>query len=596
VNRSPSPNPSWRLLTVALVLAISTAGIIGRLAYLQIVRHDQYITEAQMFHGGDREITAHRGSILDRLGNPLAMSVETFNVLADRKVWSDPDVGRRSSEKLAPLLNRSAQDVLSVTGDADSGPALIALDIPYEQGRGIIAAGIPGVIVEPSSHRINPEGNLAAPLLGFTGREARGLSGLELDLDDLLTGEPGRLIYERDSTGNPIPFGYRQEVVPEPGGDVLLTIDRTIQRMAERELDDAIARTKATGGTIIVQDPRTGAILAMVSRPTFDLEQLDLTDASKMEFYRNRAVTDLYEPGSVFKLMTMAAAIDAAKVNPNTTYVDTGQAVVGERVFANWDFSANGTTTMTNVLVRSLNTGTVWLADKILGTENFYNYVRRFGFGEATGSGLSGEAEGFYRLPTQQEWSRSDLASNSFGQGISVTPLQVVNMVSALANGGSLMRPYFVGEVRRGDGVTVTQPEVVRQAISPQTAATMRAMMKEVVDANLSARVPGYSAGGKSGTAYVPIGAADYRGDAYKDEVTIPSYVGFAPLENPRVTILVKLDNLGSADFGGTLTAPVFSRLAQSILTYLRVPPDRPETITRRTPTPTPSPSPTPSR
>jgi cell division protein FtsI/penicillin-binding protein 2 len=581
---------------VALVLAISTAGIIGRLAYLQIIQHDQYITEAQSFQGGDREITAHRGAILDRLGNPLAMSVETFNVIADRKIWSEPAVGQRSAEKLAPLISRSAREILAATGDADSGPALIALDVPYEQGREIIAAGIPGVIVEPSSRRIYPEGNLAAPLLGFTGRESQGLSGLELDLNDLLTGESGRLLYERDSLGNPIPFGYRQESAPEPGGDVVLTVDRTIQRMAERELDDAIARTKATGGTIIVQEPQTGAILAMVSRPSFDLARLDLSDASKMEFYRNRAVTDLYEPGSVFKLLTMAAAIDAGKVNPNTTYMDSGQAVVGERVFANWDFSANGVTTMSTVLVRSLNTGTVWLADKILGAESFYRYVREFGFGEPTGSGLSGEAGGFYRLPTQEEWYRSDLASNSFGQGISATPLQIVNMVSALANGGNLMRPYVVREVRSDDGVTVTEPEPIRRAISAQTAATMRSMMKEVVDYNAAARVPGYSAGGKSGTAYVPMTATDSSGNAYQEEVTIPSYVGFAPAENPRVTILVKLDNLGSADFGGTLTAPIFSRLAQSILTYLRVPPDRPETITRRTPTPTPSPSPTPAR
>lgn len=589
-----SPRQPWRLVAVALFFSISALALVGRLAYLQIYRHTDYATEAQSVHDSEREVPAHRGSILDRLGNPLALSVDTFNVLVDRTVWADPAVGRRAAERLAPLLGRTPGELYGAAGVEGGGSVVVAFNLPHEEGRRLAALGLPGVILEPSSRRVYPEGNAAAPLLGFTGRDGHGLSGLELLLDSALSGKPGTLRYERDSLGDPIAFGFRQESAPTPGGDIVLTLDRTIQRLAERELDEAIRRTKATGGAVIVQEPATGAILAMVSRPAFDLTKLDLNDPSQAAFYRNRAVTDVYEPGSVFKLMTVAAAIDSGKVTPNSTYLDTGQTVVGERVFANWDFSANGVTSMTRVLVRSLNTGTVWLADKILGSELFYRYVRQFGFGATTGSGLPGEADGSYRLPTQEIWSRSDLASNSFGQGISVTPLQIVNMVSALANGGVLMRPYVVREVRGGGGVTQTQPEPVRRAIGEASAATLRQMMREVVDANDLARVPGYTAGGKSGTAYVPLTATDSRGDAYKDEVTIPSYVGFAPLTNPRITILVKLDNLGSADFGGTLTAPVFSRLAHAILTYLRVPPDRPETLPR-TPAPSPSPASTPS-
>ena len=595
MTRGRPAQPPWRLLVVALLLAIGGAGLIGRLAYLQIFEHATYTTEAQNVHDAQRPVPAHRGSILDRLGNPLAMSIDTFNVLVDRKVWGEPAVARRAAEKLAPQLGRSAGEVQAAAAGEPTGAVVMALNVPYEQGRRIIALGIPGVIVEPSSRRINPEGNIAAPVLGFTGRDGAGLTGLELDLNDLLTGEAGRIRYERDSHGNPIAFGYRQESAPTPGGDVVLTLDRSIQRMAERELDEAIRRTKATGGTVIVQEPSTGAILAMVSRPSFDLGRLSLDDASQMELYRNRAVTDLYEPGSVFKLVTMAAAIDSGKVTPNSTYMDTGQSVVGGRVFANWDFSANGPTTMTKVLVRSLNTGTVWLADQVLGTEIFYRYVRAFGFGESTGSGFSGEGVGSYRLPTQADWYRSDLASNSFGQGLSATPLQMVNMVSALANGGMLMRPYIVREVRGESGVDVTDPAPIRRVVSEASAATMRTMMREVVDANELARVPGYTAGGKSGTAFVPQGAADTRGDAYREQVSIPSYAGFAPLNNPRIAILVKLDNLGGTDYGGVLTAPVFSRLAQSILTYLRVPPDAPETLPK-TPVPTPTPAVTPGR
>jgi cell division protein FtsI/penicillin-binding protein 2 len=596
VARRPSTQSrsTWRLLVVGLVLAITGAALVGKLAYLQVYLHDQYVTEAEIVHDADVRVPAHRGAVLDRTGNPLATSVETFNVLIDRKVWQDAAYARRAAEKLGAALGRSAADLFNALGSESTGSAVIALGVPYEQGKTVINLGLPGVLIEPSSRRVNPEGNLAASVVGFTGRDGAGLSGLELDLDRLLTGEPGRMHYERDSLGNPIAFGERQIQPPKPGSDVVLTLDRTIQRMAERELDDAIVRTKAAGGTIIVQEPATGAILAMVSRPSFDRTKLNLDDPAQMALYRNRAVTDQYEPGSVFKLVTMSAAIDAGKVTPTTTYLDTGQTVVGGRVFANWDFSANGVTSMTKVLVRSLNTGTVWLATKVLGPTLFYEYVRKFGFGQTLQTGLSGEAPGFYRLPTSPDWYDSDLASNSFGQGISVTPLQIVTMVSALANGGSLMRPYFVREVRGADGVKITEPVALRRVISEATAATLRTMMGEVLEANALAKVPGYTAGGKSGTAYVPAGAADTRGDAYRDEVTIPSYVGFAPMNNPRIAILVKLDNLGSSDFGGVLTAPVFSRLAHNVLTYLRVAPDAPETLPK-TPIPAPTAIPTPA-
>ena len=592
--RGPHARPVWRLFAVALLLGISGAALVGRLAYLQIYRHGDYSTEAQSVHQVERTVPAHRGSILDRNGNPLATSIETFNVLVDRKVWQEPALARRAAERLAPHLKRSANDVSAAAAGGTAGTAVVALDIPYEQGKAIIALGLPGVIVEPSSRRVNPEGNLAAPLLGFIGRDGDGLSGLELDLNETLRGEPGHLQFERDSLGNPIALGYREMQPPRAGRDVVLTIDRSIQRMAERELEEAIKRTKATGGDVIVQETATGAILAMASRPAFDLTRLNLADGSQMALYRNRAVTDLYEPGSVFKLVTMAAAVDSGKVTANTTFVDNGQVIEGGRVFANWDFSANGVTTMTKVLVRSLNTGTVWLASRVLGPTLFYQYVRSFGFGETTGSGLSGEGKGAYRLPTNSEWTASDLAANSFGQGISATPLQMITMVSALANGGTLMRPSIVREVRGGDGVQVTQPAAVRRVVSESSAATLRGMMRETVEANPLARVPGYTAGGKSGTAHQPQGAEDSRGDAYKDLVTTPSYAGYAPAVNPRVTILVKLDGLAGSDFGGTLTAPVFSRLAHNILTYLRVPPDAPETLPK-TPIPTPTPIATPT-
>lgn len=593
MTRRAQGRAEWRLWTVALVLGIATAGLTSRLAYLQIVEHPTYSEEARGEHVGTKPLVAHRGAILDRNGYPLATSVDTWDISLDRKAWTDGRGDTTDLQKLAELLGTSAGDLTALIGSETTGTLSLARQIEYEAGRKMSSLGIPGLILDQTSRRAYPEGDSGAPLLGFIGRDGDGLTGVEADFNSLLNGTPGRLWYERDSLGNPIAFGYRYQQDPAPGHDVVLTIDRAIQRMAERELDAAIARTGAKGGSVIVQDPKTGAILAMASRPSFSRQTLDLNNPKQMELLRNRAVTDQYEPGSVFKLLTMAAAIDSGKVTPNTTYMDTGQALVGERIFKNWDYSANGVTPMTTVLVRSLNTGTVWLADKIIGAEAFYRYVKAFGFGQSTGIGLEGEAPGMYRVPTDEGWYRADLASNSFGQGITATPLQMINMVTAIANGGTLLKPYMVKEVRGGDGVQVTASEPIRRPISEATARTMREMMGAVLDANIFAVVPGYSAGGKSGTAFVPTVSTGTRGDAYVEEVTIPSYAGFAPLNDPKVSILVKLDNLGTSDFGGTLTAPVFARLARDILMYMRVPPDRPETLGQQVLTPpTPAPAP----
>lgn len=220
--RARLSRPSWRLLTVALVLGICGAGLIGRLAYLQIYKHEEYLAEAQSTHDTDRTVAASRGSILDRTGNPLATSIDTANVIVDRKVWQEEGYARRAAEKLAPALGRSPGDILAALGSETTGPAVLALGVPYEQGKAITALGLPGVIVEPASRRINPEGNLASSVLGFIGRDSAGLTGLELDLNTPLTGEPGRELFERDSLGNPIAFGSRQEQPPKPGHDVVL--------------------------------------------------------------------------------------------------------------------------------------------------------------------------------------------------------------------------------------------------------------------------------------------------------------------------------------------------------------------------------------
>ncbi|MGI8554318.1 MAG: peptidoglycan D,D-transpeptidase FtsI family protein [Dehalococcoidia bacterium] len=567
---------TWRLLSVALVLGLSTTGLVARLAYLQIVRHQDYTLEAQGEHLDRKIVPAHRGNILDRNLNPLATSVDTFDILVDRHVWQDARIAQRGADALAPLLHLTAGEIEAFTGTGD-GSAVIAQAVDYDTGRSIEALGLPGVLTSPTSRRIYPEGDLASPLLGFTGRDQSGLTGIERDFNDRLSGTTGQIDFERDSLGNPIAFGRSRVVPAQPGADVVLTIDRTLQTMAERELDSAVQSLHATGGDILIMDPQTGAVLAMASRPAFQVSKLDLSQVSDQRLFKLRSVTDQYEPGSVFKLITMAAALNEGRVTPSTTYVDSGQVVVGGRTFHNWDFSVNGRISMTDVLVKSLNTGSIFVS-KVLGRDLFYQYVKAFGFGTSTHSGLSGEASGSYRTPDlDPNWSPADLAANSFGQGLSATVLQMLTAACVIANGGKLMQPYVVQSIRDAGGDHPTQPVVVREPISPQTAATLTGMMKAVLAANSLAKVRGYSAAGKSGTAYVSATTVSSgTGDAYASEVTIPSYLGFAPLDHPRLAILVKLNNLSSGDLGGQIIAPIFSRLMHAALVYLRVPEDQP--------------------
>jgi cell division protein FtsI/penicillin-binding protein 2 len=429
---------------------------------------------------------------------------------------------------------------------------------------------LPGVTIAEATKRFYPEGDVASALLGFLGRDHGGLAGIEADFDDILAGTPGAIYFERSAGGNPIAFGESQVVPGEPGGDVRLTIDRYIQRLVENELDFQIKAHGASGGTIIVMDPMTGAILAMASRPSFKLSQLDL-NVPNFDIYRNRAVTDLYEPGSVVKTLTMATALDLGLVTPGTTYYDAGTVEKGGYTFKNWDFSANGTQTMTQLLQKSLNTGAIWLSD-LIGANKLYDAFDRFGFGESTYSGLGGESTGLVRTNKDSAWYPSDLATNSYGQGIAATPLQVITAISSIINGGKLMRPYIVEEVNSPNGRRVYEPVEVRRTVSEATSDTMRQMMHDVVDGvpNHRAQVKGYSVGGKTGTTLVSIPTG------YALDSTLATFVGFAPVEDPALIMLVKIDEPKDDPLGGIVAAPVFGKLAPQILSYLNIQPTVP--------------------
>jgi cell division protein FtsI/penicillin-binding protein 2 len=563
---------TWRVALLATFLVVATLGVVGRLVYVQVLHHQRYWLEAQEEHLDKRLVRSTRGAILDRNGFPLATSLDAFDLYIDRRAWADnPEEARRVANAIAPLLGEQVEPVLTRLLDTSDGPVeLFEGSIEFETGREIEKLSLPGVAIAGATERYYPEGDVGSAILGFLGRDHVGLAGLESDLDDILGGTPGAIYFERDGGGRPIAFSRTRIEPGRPGADVTLTIDRYIQRLVEKELDFQVKDHQASGGTIIVMEPNTGAILAMASRPSFRFSTLDL-NSGNFDLYKNRAVTDLYEPGSVLKTVTMATAIDLGLVTPGTTYFDSGTVEKGGYTFKNWDFSANGTTTMTQLLQKSLNTGAIWLSD-LIGPTKLYEGLKRFGFGESTHSGLSGEATGLMRTNQDAGWYASDLATNSYGQGIAATPLQVITAISSIINGGNLMRPYIVEEVNGANGRRVYEPVVARRVISAQTSATMVKMMNDVVDGVPAhgAQVKGYHVGGKTGTTLVSIPTG------YQLDSTLATFVGFAPVEAPAFIMLIKIDQPKDDPLGGVVAAPVFRRLAPSILSYLNIKPATP--------------------
>ncbi|MEX2226934.1 MAG: penicillin-binding protein 2 [Dehalococcoidia bacterium] len=564
-----------RLTALAAAFAIAGLVLTARVVQVQIFDGAHYKAEARSEHFGQQEVRAPRGAILDRNGYPLATTVDAYDVYINRADWRDVSVAHAAASVIAPLIGRTAADLVTEARKEDEGTYLAHRGLDFDAGQSLKDEEAPGLRLVLSAKRFYPEGDLASTLIGFVGRDHTGLTGLEADLDTELGGTPGTIYFERDSIGNRIALGIeRIGKKPEAGGDVTLTIDRYIQRIVEGELDSRIKATGALGGTIIVMEPATGALLAMASEPGFRLSQLNLNDPNEALF-RNRAVTDVYEPGSVFKTLTAAMAIDQGLVTPETTYDDTGAAYIGVSTIRNWDYSANGITTVTQVLQRSLNTGAVWLG-QLVGADLFYKYVRDFGMGESTGVGLGGDPEGLVRTNDDLYWSEVDLATNSFGQGIAASPLQVITAVSSLVNGGGLMRPYVLQEMETPQGPRRFEPVVVRQVVKEETANTVADMMNQVVEGvpGHLAAVKGYHVGGKTGTT---TGAT--LADGTVQDGNIASFIGFAPAEDPQIIVLVKLD-FKEDKLGGTVSAPVFSALAPSILAYLGVRPEGPQLVT----------------
>jgi cell division protein FtsI (penicillin-binding protein 3) len=557
---------TWRLWVLAIAFVACAGAVLARLYTYQVTEHERLRSLADDEQVHEQIIHPRRGAILDGGRRPLAISVYYDNLYVWGPAVKDAD---RAARALAPLLGMPEQEVRAKIDPEKRVATVIASRLPADlsarvQAR-IAEQRLNGIYLQPTPQRNYPEGSLASQILGFVGVDSRGLAGVELSFDKELHGEAGRVVGARDTTGQEIALARREYVPPEDGADLVLTIDRYLQRVAEREIADAVQKNKAIGGKILIMEPATGAILAAASWPSYNVTEPLRPDQAPLQ--KPTIVTDVYEPGSVMKLITMSAGIDEGVVTPETTVNDPGSVLIDGVRISNWDHTGHGITSMREVLIYSANVGSSFVSRQ-LGPDRFYKYVDLFGFGQPTGVGLPGEAEGSYRTPEDPTWKPIDLATNSFGQGVAVTPLQMLAAVSALGNDGVLMRPMLVKELRRGDEVTAVAPDPVRRVVSSRTAETMTDMMVSVWQqpALQVNRIPGYTIAAKTGTADFP-GVGGYQLNR-----TYASQIGFGPAQNPRWSMLVRLD-APEALYGGAVAAPVFKRMAEELFTHLRIPP-----------------------
>ena len=554
-----------RLLIVGVVLTVWTASIEARLAYLQIVRHPAYLAKATDQQTAVVSLPAKRGEILDRNGEVLATSVDVDNVIASPRAVAD-DAG--TVDALCEAFANCTQEertrltaTLATNQGRGSAYATIRRAVSPAIARRVAALELPGVWLESETKRFYPKRELAAHVLGFVGRDHRGLGGVENAFDGQIRGKDGRALRLNDALQRS--YESHVELAPTAGASLELTIDQTIQFFTERELRTAVEQHQATAGTAIVMDVSTGDILALANYPTFDPNTPGSVSNAQ---WLNRAVQEVYEPGSTFKIVTAAAALEEGVLSPSSL-IDTSPGVIRVgRVRTVEDTHPHGVLTFEDVIVLSSNVGAIKAGWQI-GAERLNRYVHRFGFGEVRAPDFRGVSGGKVWRPELLD--DSALASVSMGYQVSVTPLQMVTAASAVANGGTLFQPRIVRAVIRDGRRELVTPAPSRRAISAQTAATLTAIMEQVVDRGTGkqAQVSGYRVAGKTGTAQKIIDRQ------YSKTDHTGSFVGFVPAGNPSFAILVVIDQprIGGY-YGGTVAGPAFQRIAEASLRHLGVP------------------------
>jgi cell division protein FtsI (penicillin-binding protein 3) len=559
-----APRSHVRLLLVAGVVLLWTLAVTGRLAYLQLFRYSDYLGRAQRQQQRIVEVTPRRGSIYDRNLHPLAMSVPVDSAFAVPAEIHDTQLAAR----LLSSVLHIPRDVLEARLDPSRSFVWIARKLPPEKAQALAALNLRGIYFQKENQRFYPKRELAAHVLGYVDLDEKGIGGIEYALDSQIRGKAEKILVMSDARRR---WFDATETTHDGAASVVLTLDEKIQYIAERELAAAIARTHAVAGTVVVQNPSNGELLAVANWPRFNP---NAAADSPSEAHMDRAISALYEPGSTFKLITLAAAFDERLIRPDDVFDCQNGAVyiAGHRIR---DHKPFGLLTVKEILAQSSDVGAIKIALR-LGAPKFYEYIRAFGFGAPTGVDLPGESKGLLRR--LENWTPVSIGSISMGQEVGVTPIQLVTAVSAIANGGLLYQPRVVQELRRGEEAAslpaVLAPQEPRRVIRPETAATLRRLMEGVIldGTGKLARLDGWTAAGKTGSAQ----KIDPATGRYSPDKLIASFSGFAPLNNPAVTVLVSLDSPVGLHEGGQVAAPVFKRVAEQVLAYLDVPRDVP--------------------
>ena len=554
--RERRANHRIRLLLLSFGLLFVIA--IARAAYVQAAQHDRFAKMATTQHRETIEVPAGRGTIYDRTGEPLAIGEQATTIYANPRNIVD---AQRAAVVTGKTLGLKADDLYPVLKDRSKGFVYVTRKADPIKANALAERGIPGLGFYPEELRTYPQGDVASHVLGFAGTDNHGLDGLERSLDKTLAGRPGFETIVKD------PFGRAIDIVTsraeQPGKNVTLTIDHQIQANAEQVLARTVKQYNARGAAAIVMDPRTGAILAMANYPTFDANEFS---TSSPDARRNRAVTDAYEPGSTFKIVTIAGALEDNVVAPTTRFTLAPTIQVADRVIHEAHVRGTEVMSVKQILSESSNVGTITIAQK-MGQGELASWVDRFGFGKRTGLDYPGESSGLV-LPLDK-WSGSTIGNVPIGQGIAVTPLQMVSSYATIGNGGLRHAPRLIEKI----GTKRVHGNRGTRVVSRQTADRMMAMFRDVVleGTGTEAAIPGYTVAGKTGTAQKAENGRYVR-------KYVASFVGLVPAKKPRFAILVMVDEPQGNIYGGVVAAPAFRDIARFDLQYLEVPPDAPET------------------
>ena len=560
--------PSGRHYILLLLLLSGFGVVLFRLVTLQVWQAAELSVKADRQHRKTVSLEGARGTILDRHGKVLAMNVEVPSAFGVPTTLDSPT---KTARVLAPVLQVRSDELERKLRQARSF-VWLARKLDPEQGRRLERLSLDGVGVVMEGRRFYPKGPFLSHVLGFAGMDGEGLEGVEHRYESYLRGEKRMMVLQRDALGRSVFPTDLTERNPTPGHNLALTIDEVIQYITERELEDAVMRAQAKSGTMIVLEPQTGAVLAMAVSPRFDPNVVSNLSPDR---WRNKALADAYEPGSTLKAVVAAAAIEEHVVKPNTmVFGEHGRMTIANTVIH--DHEKLGWVSFSQVIQKSSNIGAA-KTGMALGEQRLHRYLQTFGFGQKTEIDLPGEGAGLVKRP--KDWGRRSVASISMGQEIGVTPLQMVSAIAALANEGVLMKPYVVSEIRGPEGHLLKRvsPQVRRRVVSPETAHTVTKILEGVVTDGTGgkAAIPGFRVAGKTGTAQ----KIDPRTGSYSVSRFVTSFAGYVPADNPRLAMIVVIDEPQGDAWGGTVAAPVFSRVGEQVLNYLGVGSHEPVTL-----------------